>query len=68
MFIAYNFASRRDTEKLKTSLYFSRQDAPKYVSGGLEVNFKSWPQAVTFDPDTLWLNFVTLPKIRRIKI
>ena len=36
MFIAYNFLSSRDTEKLKTPLHFSRQDASKYVSGDLE--------------------------------
>ena len=37
MFIAYNFLFRRDTEKLKkTSLFFSRQDASKYVLGDLD--------------------------------
>ena len=35
-FIAYNFLSSRDNEKLKTPLYFSGQDASKYVSGDLE--------------------------------
>ena len=36
MFITYNFFSSQDTEKLKTPLYFSRQEASKYVSGDLE--------------------------------
>ena len=34
--MAYNILSSRDTEKLKTSLYLSRQDASKCVSGDLE--------------------------------
>ena len=33
MFIAAKLLSSRDTEKLKTTLYFSRQDASKYASG-----------------------------------
>ena len=44
MFIAYNFFSRRDTEKLKTPLYFSRQDVSKHVSGDLEKSI------LKFDP------------------
>ena len=51
MFIAYNFLSRRDTEKLNTPSYFSRQNASKYVSGDPEVIFKIWRQVIIFDPD-----------------
>ena len=68
MFIEYNFLSSRDTEKLKAPLHSSRQDASKYVSGDLEKSFfKVWPQVRTFDPDTLFSNFATLPNIRRIE-
>ena len=36
MFIAYNVLPSRDIKKVKTPLYFSRQDASKYVSGDFE--------------------------------
>ena len=45
MFTEYNFLSSRDIEKLKAPLYFSRQDALKYVSGDLEKSF-----FLKFDP------------------
>ena len=46
MFIASNFFSRRDTEKLKTPLYFFGQDASKHASGDLEKSI------LRFDPRT----------------
>ena len=60
MFMAYNFLSSRNTEKLKASLYFSRQDASKHVSGNLKKSILMFdPQVITFDPDTLCSNFAT---------
>ena len=54
-FIACNFLSSRDNEKLKTPLYFSGQDASKYVSGDLEKSIlgltpgqDSWPWHIMF--------------------
>ena len=44
MFIAGNFLSRRDVEKLKTTSYFYRQDASKYASGDLKKSI------LKFDP------------------
>ena len=68
MFIAFDFLFSSDTEKLKTSLYFSRQDASKYAYGDLEKSvFK-------FDPRSGLLTlthcskFANLPKILRIEI
>ena len=36
MIFAYNFLSSGDADKLKTPVYFSNQDASKYLSGDIE--------------------------------
>ena len=55
--------------KTKNILYFPRQDALKYIAGDLEKSiFKFGPKLWTFDPDVLYSNFATLPKICRIEI
>ena len=59
MLIAFNFLSSRDNEKLKTPLYFSHQDASKYVSGDLEKSI------LMFDPRSGLLTLAQYVQILR---
>ena len=52
MFIAYSFYPA-EIPKLKTSLYFSRQDVSKYVSGDHENSILKLAPGQDFDTDTL---------------